>query len=147
MKNQNEKKKKNLKGEELEEEKNCLVKTLFFLIFFIAMKFCIMVFESYFLFISLKLKNQLMSIFFLLFWKIENKNIDGLVFVGDIGMMVRVFVNGPRDLGSIPRWVIPKTQKMEIEASLLNTQHYKVGIKDKVEQSRERSSALPYTTV
>ena len=30
---------------------------------------------------------------------------------------------------------------------LLNTRHYKVCIKGKVEQSRERSSALPYTFV
>ena len=30
---------------------------------------------------------------------------------------------------------------------LLNTQHYKVQIKGKVEQSREWSSALPYTLV
>ncbi len=30
---------------------------------------------------------------------------------------------------------------------LLNTQHYKVRIKGKVEQSRERSSALPDTSV
>ena len=29
----------------------------------------------------------------------------------DIGMMVRVFANGPGDLGPIPGWVIPKTQK------------------------------------
>ena len=29
--------------------------------------------------------------------------------------------------------------------SLLNTQHYKTRINGKVEQSRERSSALPYT--
>ena len=43
--------------------------------------------------------------------------------------------------------VIPKTQKMVLDASLLNTQHYKVRIKGKVEQSRERSSALPYTLV
>ncbi len=48
-----------------------------------------------------------------------------------------VFANGPRDLGSIPRRVIPKTQKMVIDASLLNTQHYKVQIKGKVEQSWE----------
>ena len=32
---------------------------------------------------------------------------------------------------------------MVLDASLLNTQHYKVGIKGKVEQSRERSSAFP----
>ena len=65
----------------------------------------------------------------------------------DIGIMVTVFANGPGDLGSIPIWVIPKTQKMVLDASLLNTQHYKVGINGKVEQSRERSSALPYTLV
>ena len=34
-----------------------------------------------------------------------------------------------------------------IYISLLNTQHYKVRIKGKVEQSTERSSALPYTPV
>ena len=43
--------------------------------------------------------------------------------------------------------VIPKTQKMVLDTSLLNTQQYKVRIKGKVEQSRERSSALPYTSV
>ena len=32
---------------------------------------------------------------------------------------------------------------MVLDASVLNTQHYKVRIKEKVEQSRERSSALP----
>ena len=45
-------------------------------------------------------------------------------------MMVRVFVNGPGVLGSIPVRVIPKTQKIVLDASLLNTQHYKVRIKD-----------------
>ena len=63
----------------------------------------------------------------------------------DIGIMVRVFANGPGDLGSIPGQVIPKTLKMVLVASLLNTQHYKVQIKGKVEKSRERSSALLYT--
>ena len=61
--------------------------------------------------------------------------------------MFRVFANGPGDLGSIPGRVIPKTQKMVLDAILLNTQHYKVRIKGKIEQSRERSSALPYTSV
>ena len=55
----------------------------------------------------------------------------------DIGLAVRVFPNGPGDLGSIPGRVIPKTQKMVLDASLLNTQYYKVRIKGKVEQSRE----------
>ena len=36
---------------------------------------------------------------------------------------------------------------MGLDASLLNTQHYKVRIKGKVEQSMERSSALPYISV
>ena len=36
---------------------------------------------------------------------------------------------------------------MVLDASLLNTQHYKAGIEGKEEQSRERSSALPYTLV
>ena len=49
--------------------------------------------------------------------------------------------------GSISGWVIPKTQKMVHDAALLSTQHYKVRIKGKVEQSRKWSSALPYTLV
>ena len=60
-------------------------------------------------------------------------------------MMVRVFANILEDLGSIPGQVIPKTQKMVLDASLFNTHHYKVRIKGKVEQSRERNGALPYT--
>ena len=52
--------------------------------------------------------------------------------------MVRAFANGPGNVGSIPGRVISKTQKMALDASLLNTWHYKVGIKGKVEQSRER---------
>ena len=62
-------------------------------------------------------------------------------------MIVRVFTNGPEDLGSIPGRFIPKTQKVVLDTSMLNTQHYKVQIKGKVEQSKERSSALPYTLV
>ena len=38
-----------------------------------------------------------------------------------------------------------RLKEMVLDASLLNTQHYKVRIKAKVEQSRERSRALPYT--
>ena len=64
-----------------------------------------------------------------------------------IGPAVRVFANGPGDLGSIPGRVIPKTLKMELDTTFLNTQHYKVRFKGKVEQSREWSSALPYTLV
>ena len=68
-------------------------------------------------------------------------------FNRDIGPAVRVFANGPGDLGSIPGRVIPKTLKMELDTTLLNTQHYKVRFKGKVEQSRKWSSALPYTLV
>ena len=51
----------------------------------------------------------------------------------------RVFANGLGDLGSIPGRITPKTLKMVLDTSLLNTQQYKVRIEDKVEQSRERS--------
>ena len=61
--------------------------------------------------------------------------------------MVQVFTNGPGDMGSIPGRVIPKTLKIVLDTSLLNTQQYKVCIKGKVEQSREKSSALPNTLV
>ena len=61
----------------------------------------------------------------------------------DIGLGVRVFANGPGDLGSIPGRVIPKTQKMVLDASLLSTQHYKVRIKGKVEQSRKGVAPSP----
>ena len=60
-----------------------------------------------------------------------------------IGLVGRVFANGPGDLGSISGRVILKTFKMVLDTSLLKTQHYKVHIKGKVELSRERSSALP----
>ena len=36
---------------------------------------------------------------------------------------------------------------MVLDATLLNIQHYKVVIKGKMEQSREWSSALSYTSV
>ena len=62
-------------------------------------------------------------------------------------LVVRVFANGPRERGSIPGRGIPKTHKMVLDAYLLNTQHHKVRIKGKAEQSRERSSALCYTLV
>ena len=61
--------------------------------------------------------------------------------------MNRVFANGPGDQGSIPGWVLPKTQKMVPDATLLNTQHYKVRIKGKVEQSREWSRTLHFSEV
>ena len=42
--------------------------------------------------------------------------------------MSRVFANGLGDWGSNPGRVIPKTQKMVLDAALLNTQHHKVRI-------------------
>ena len=66
-----------------------------------------------------------------------------IYYIPDIGLAVRVFANGPGDLGSVPGRVIPKTQKMVLDASLLNTQHYKVRIKGKVEQSREGVAPSP----
>ena len=47
----------------------------------------------------------------------------------DIGLAVRVFANGPEDLGSIQSRVNPKTKKIVLDAFLLNTQHYKVRVK------------------
>ena len=64
-----------------------------------------------------------------------------------VGLVGREFANVLGDLGSIPSRVIPKTLKMVLDTSWLNTQQYKVCIKSKVEQSRERSNALPYTSV
>ena len=52
----------------------------------------------------------------------------------DIGLMNRVFTNGPGDL------------KMVLDSALFNTQHYKLKIKGKVQQSRELSRYLPYTS-
>ena len=64
-----------------------------------------------------------------------------------IGLVSRVFANGPGDLGSIPGCIIPKTLKMVLDISFLSTQQYNIRIMGKVEQSWERSSALPYTSV
>ena len=65
------------------------------------------------------------------------------IYILDIDLGVRVFTNRPGDLGSIPGRVIPKTQKMVLDASLLNIQHYKVWIKGKIEQSREGVAPSP----
>ena len=40
-----------------------------------------------------------------------------------------------------------RLKKMLLDTSLLNIQHYKVRIKGRVEQSSERSCALPYISV
>ena len=64
-----------------------------------------------------------------------------------IDLLGRVFDNDPGILGSLSGRVMPKTKKMILDAALLNTQYFKVRIKGKVEQSRERSNALAYTSV
>ena len=68
-------------------------------------------------------------------------------YLWHITLLGRVFTNDLGDLGSIPGCIIPKTLKMVLDVSLLNTQQYKVHFEGKVEQSRERSSALPNTSV
>ena len=50
-----------------------------------------------------------------------------------IGRLDSVFANGPGNRGSTPGRIIPKTQKMVLDISLLNTPHYKVRIKGRVE--------------
>ena len=55
--------------------------------------------------------------------------------------MVKMFVNSPGDRGPISEPVIRDTQKKLLDSYSLNTQYYKVHIKE-VEQSRERSSIL-----
>ena len=64
-----------------------------------------------------------------------------------IGLVGKVFDNGPGNLRSIPGHVIPKTLKMVLDTTLLNSQHYNVRMKGEVGQSLEKSSALPYISV
>ena len=61
-----------------------------------------------------------------------NFHCDGFYAKSSIHIYI-VFANGLGDWGSILGQVIPKTQKMVLDATLLNTQHYKVLIKGKVE--------------
>ena len=63
-----------------------------------------------------------------------------------ISLMNRVFAYGLGDRGSISGRVIPKTQKMVLDAALPSTQHYKVRVKGKVKQSWEWSGAFLYTS-
>ena len=74
-------------------------------------------------------------------------DIYAVIFDRLIAIVGRVFANGPGDLGSIQGRIIPKTLKMVLDTSLLNTQQYKVRIKGKVGEFKERSSALPFISV
>ena len=58
-----------------------------------------------------------------------------------------LFANSPGHLGSIPGLVISKTLKMVVDTSMLYTQYYKVRIKRKVGQYRERRSDVLYILV
>ena len=49
------------------------------------------------------------------------------------GLVDKASANGSGDQGSISGHVIQKTLKMVLDTFLLNTQHYKVQIKSKVE--------------
>ena len=53
-----------------------------------------------------------------------------------IRLVGRVIANGPGDRDSIQGQVILKTLKIVLDATLVNTQHYKLRIKSKVELSR-----------
>ena len=90
-----------------------------------------------------------MDVNFILIYLLKRKKSAYIRSIFDwlIGLVGRVFANGLGGPGSITGRVIPQTFKMVLDTSLLNTQQYKVRIKGKVEQSRERSSALPYTSV
>ena len=60
-----------------------------------------------------------------------------------MGVVGRVSGHGLGDRDSIPGQVIRKTQKMVLDATLHNTQHFKVHINGKVEQFREISCPVP----
>ena len=79
-------------------------------------------------------------------WSIASRN-KSLKHQRSFGLIGRVFANDPELWGSIPGRVTPKTQNMVLDAALLNTQHYKIKIKGKVEQPRVSSCTLPYTSV
>ena len=55
-----------------------------------------------------------------------NKLVISYLSIPDHCLVGRVFTNGPGDLSSISVRVTPKTLKMVLDTSLLNTQHYKV---------------------
>ena len=59
-------------------------------------------------------------------------------------MIDRVFADGPTDRCSIPGRVIPKIKKFVLDASLFNTQHYKVRIKSN--GTFQGKGAVPFPT-
>ena len=59
-----------------------------------------------------------------------------------VGLSSRVFANSQRDRCSIPGRVIPKTQKMVLDAPLLNPQQYE----ERVKWSNPANGVSPSTT-
>ena len=104
-----------------------------------------MYFLSIFLFNKQKILKMTRHFNFFVFYMLkkkkntEDKNQKIVTYNFNIVTMIMDLLslfNGPANQGSIPGRVIPKTQKMVLGATLFNTQHYKVRIKGKVEQSR-----------
>ena len=58
-------------------------------------------------------------------------------------VMDKVFANGPRDWGSIPGRVRPKTQKMVIGLTLLNNLYFKVQIQSKWSNTEKWVAPFP----
>ena len=80
--------------------------------------------------------------------KLLDKDEHIYIYILNVYVYVCIYIyNGPGNLGSVPSCVIPMTLKMVLDTSLLNTQQYKVHIKGKVEESRERNCAHSYTSV
>ena len=61
-----------------------------------------------------------------------------------IGLAVRVFANGPRDQGSIPGWVIPKTQKWYLMTLCLTLSIIRYG--SRVKWSNPGKGVAPFPT-
>ena len=59
--------------------------------------------------------------------------------------MVRVFANGPGDLGSIPGRVIPKTQKMVLDTNRLTLSIIRYG--SRVKWSKPEKGVAPSLTL
>ena len=69
------------------------------------------------------------------------------IYIHIFVLVGRAFARGSGYWGSLLDRVISKTKKIVFDTALLYTQHYNVRVKGKVEQSREKISPLPYTSV
>ena len=58
-------------------------------------------------------------------------------------LVSRMFTNGPGDWGSVPGQVIPKTQKMVLDATLLYTRHY-IRYVSRVKWSNSEKVVVPF---